>query len=57
MAFKSMVAAFCVAFAAASLIVTSDVRAQSQQLVTEEMMVKSPDPGIEIFDRNKRRPT
>lgn len=54
MAFKSMVAAFCVAFAAASLLVTSDARAQSQALVTEEIMVKSPDPGIEIFVRNKR---
>ncbi len=54
MTFKSMVAAFCVAFAAAGLFVTGDARAQSQQLVTEEMMVKSPDPGIEIFVRNKR---
>ena len=54
MTFKSMVAALCVAFAAASVFVAGSARAQSQQLVTEEMMVKSPDPGIEIFVRNKR---
>ncbi|MBX9844489.1 MAG: lysophospholipase [Xanthobacteraceae bacterium] len=54
MTFKSMVAALCVAFAAAGALVTGDARAQSQALVTEEMMVKSPDPGIEIFVRNKR---
>jgi pimeloyl-ACP methyl ester carboxylesterase len=28
--------------------------AQAPRLVTEEMMVKSPDPGIEIYVRNKR---
>ena len=28
--------------------------AQIPQIVTEEMMVKSPDAGIEIFVRNKR---
>jgi pimeloyl-ACP methyl ester carboxylesterase len=53
MTFKSMVAALFVAFAAASPLADS-ARAQSQALVTEEMMVKSPDPGIEIFVRNKR---
>jgi pimeloyl-ACP methyl ester carboxylesterase len=53
MAFKSMVAALCFAFAA-SMFVAGGANAQSQQLVTEEMMVKSPDPGIEIFVRNKR---
>ena len=53
MTFKSMVAALCFAFAA--VLVSNDSRAQSQQqLVTEEMMVKSPDPGIEIYVRNKR---
>ncbi|MBX9830250.1 MAG: lysophospholipase [Xanthobacteraceae bacterium] len=49
-----MVAALCVAFAAAGAFVADSARAQSQALVTEEMMVKSPDPGIEIFVRNKR---
>ncbi|HEY5965529.1 MAG TPA: alpha/beta fold hydrolase [Xanthobacteraceae bacterium] len=53
MAFKSMVAALCFAFAA-SVFVAGGAGAQSQPLVTEEMMVKSPDPGIEIFVRNKR---
>jgi pimeloyl-ACP methyl ester carboxylesterase len=48
-----MVAALFVAFAAASPLADS-ARAQSQALITEEMMVKSPDPGIEIFVRNKR---
>ncbi len=38
-------------FAAAAI--TTGAAAQTQ-LVTEEMMVKSPDPGIEIFVRNKR---
>ena len=53
MTFKSMVAALCFAFAA-SVFIAGGARAQSQPLVTEEMMVKSPDPGIEIFVRNKR---
>ena len=53
MAFKSMVAALCFAFAA-SVFIAGGAGAQSQPLVTEEMMVKSPDPGIEIFVRNKR---
>ena len=51
MTFKSMVGALCVLFLAATSFVA---HAQSQQLVTEEMMVKSPDPGIEIYVRNKR---
>jgi pimeloyl-ACP methyl ester carboxylesterase len=53
MAFKSMVAALCFALAA-SVFVAGGAGAQSQPLVTEEMMVRSPDPGIEIFVRNKR---
>ena len=52
MALKSMVAALCVT--AAFVFTGGDARAQSQSLVTEEMMVKSPDPGIEIYVRNKR---
>jgi pimeloyl-ACP methyl ester carboxylesterase len=54
MTLKSMVAALCLAFAAVSVFVSDGARAQSQALITEEMMVKSPDPGIEIFVRNKR---
>jgi pimeloyl-ACP methyl ester carboxylesterase len=50
MAFKSLVAALCIAL----VVSVGAARAQSQALVTEEMMVKSPDPGIEIFVRNKR---
>src|SRR5437870_5123143 len=38
--------------AAAAMSATTAV-AQTR-LVTEEMMVKSPDPGIEIYVRNKR---
>ena len=37
----------------AMLAITTGAAAQAQ-LVTEEMMVKSPDVGIEIFVRNKR---
>ena len=37
---------------AATMFVTAAI-AQTR-LVTEEMMVKSPDPGIEIYVRNKR---
>src|SRR5215510_12493977 len=40
------------AFAAAAI--ASSASAQTPQLVTEEMMVKSPDAGIEIYVRNKR---
>jgi pimeloyl-ACP methyl ester carboxylesterase len=50
MALKSLVAALCITLVAS----VAGARAQSQSLVTEEMMVKSPDPGIEIFVRNKR---
>jgi pimeloyl-ACP methyl ester carboxylesterase len=41
---------------AATIVVfgASGALAQSPRLVTEEMMVKSPDPGIEIYVRNKR---
>ena len=51
MGFKSLIAALCVALVVS---IAGDARAQTQALVTEEMMVKSPDPGIEIFVRNKR---
>ena len=54
MTFKSLVAAFCVAFLAGYLLIIDGARAQSQPLVTEEFLVKSPDPGIEIYVRNKR---
>jgi pimeloyl-ACP methyl ester carboxylesterase len=37
----------------AAIIATTGVHAQTQ-LITEDIMVKSPDPGIEIFVRNKR---
>src|SRR5262245_64347627 len=37
-----------------SAILNSPASAQTPQLVTEEMMVKSSDPGIEIYVRNKR---
>lgn len=37
----------------ATLAITTGAAAQAQ-LVTEEMMVQSPDPGIEIYVRNKR---
>ena len=37
-----------------SLAVASAAPAQNAPLVTEEIMLKSPDPGIEIFVRNKR---
>ncbi len=40
--------------AVAASALTTAAMAQSPRLVTEEMMVKSPDPGIEIFVRNKR---
>jgi len=35
-------------------MVVTAAPAQSPRLVTEETMVKSPDPGIEIYVRNKR---
>ena len=37
-----------------SAILGTAASAQTPQLVTEEMMVKSSDPGIEIYVRNKR---
>ncbi|MBV8838707.1 MAG: alpha/beta hydrolase, partial [Alphaproteobacteria bacterium] len=37
----------------AAAIVISSASAQTQ-LVSDDIMVKSPDPGIEIFVRNKR---
>ena len=39
---------------AAFALAASTAAAQAPRLVTEEMMVKSPDPGIEIYVRNKR---
>ena len=39
--------------ALAAAIIMSSAAAQTQ-LVSEDIMVKSPDPGIEIFVRNKR---
>ena len=38
----------------ATLMVACAASAQTVPLVTEEMMVKSPDAGVEIFVRNKR---
>ena len=35
-------------------VITTAAAAQSTPLVTEEMMVKSPDAGLEIYVRNKR---
>src|SRR6185295_7462778 len=37
-----------------SAIIGAPASAQTPQLVTEEMMVKTGDPGIEIYVRNKR---
>ncbi len=48
MTFRSLLGALCAVFISAS------AHAQAPQLVTEEMMVKSPDAGIEIYVRNKR---
>ena len=48
MTFRSLLGALFAVFISAS------AHAQAPQLVTEEMMVKSPDPGIEIYVRNKR---
>ena len=54
MIFRSLAYVLCAAFLAYGTLVSGDASAQSRQLITEEMMVKSPDPGIEIFVRNKR---
>ena len=40
--------------AAALVLVATTALAQAPRLATEEMMVKSPDAGIEIYVRNKR---
>jgi pimeloyl-ACP methyl ester carboxylesterase len=37
-----------------SFLTQDDTAVAETRLVTEEMMVKSPDPGIEIYVRNKR---
>src|SRR3977135_3617440 len=42
--------------ALAAIVAMSTASAQVQ-LVSEDIMVKSPDPGIEIFVRNKRPAT
>ena len=54
MIFRSLTYVLCAAFLSYGTLVSGDASAQSQQLITEEMMVKSPDPEIEIFVRNKR---
>ncbi len=46
-----MMKAFLALFAAVAI---STAAAAQSQLVTEEMMVKSPDTGLEIYVRNKR---
>ena len=38
----------------AAIAIATSAAAQTPELVTEEMMVKSPDAGVEIFVRNKR---
>jgi pimeloyl-ACP methyl ester carboxylesterase len=40
--------------ALAALVGMSGIASAQTQLITEDIMVKSPDPGIEIFVRNKR---
>ena len=47
-----MTKAFLALFAAVAIATSAS--AQTPQLVTEEVMVKSPDAGVEIFVRNKR---
>ena len=47
-----MTRAFLTLFAAIAF--ATSAAAQTPELVTEEMMVKSPDAGVEIFVRNKR---
>jgi pimeloyl-ACP methyl ester carboxylesterase len=42
------------AAAAFAIMVATAASAQSPRIVMEEVMVKSPDPGIEIYVRNKR---
>jgi hypothetical protein len=41
-------------FVFATAAFSCSAMAQTSQLITEDMMVKSPDAGIEIFVRNKR---
>ena len=43
-----------IAAALAATLLATSAFAQTPNLVTDEMMVKSPDPGIEIYVRNKR---
>jgi pimeloyl-ACP methyl ester carboxylesterase len=51
---KSRSIAIIIAAVAATAVLPAAADAQAPRLVTEEMMVKSPDPGIEIYVRNKR---
>ena len=43
-----------IAAALATTLLATRAFAQAPNLATDEMMVKSPDPGIEIYVRNKR---
>src|SRR5262245_61169734 len=45
---------FEIAAALAGTLLATSAFAQTPKLATDEMMVKSPDPGIEIYVRNKR---
>src|SRR5919198_472116 len=45
---------FEIAAALAATLLATSAFAQTPKLATDEMMVKSPDPGIEIYVRNKR---
>src|SRR5215831_20360388 len=44
---------FEIAAALAGTLLATSAFAQTPKLATDEMMVKSPDPGIEIYVRNK----
>jgi alpha-beta hydrolase superfamily lysophospholipase len=45
---------FEIAAALAATLLATSALAQTPKLATDEMMVNSPDPGIEIYVRNKR---
>jgi pimeloyl-ACP methyl ester carboxylesterase len=51
---RSLILPTVAIIATANVALLTAAYAQSPRLVTEEMMVKSPDPGIEIYVRNKR---
>jgi hypothetical protein len=40
-----------------AVFISASAHAQAPQLVTEELMVKFPDPGIEIYGATSGRPT